>query len=323
VSIKIWDETILVGIGLFVPRNIKRHLVIHSDTLFLNEYPFEGGDMVIEYNGLLVEKGLESEIYIKVLEYLSVHFNKVDEFYFRAMTTEGGYRSLEQSGLFNLDYILRMKSVVWQVELDKFSPGLDSYIETLSSNARAQVRRSIRLYEMQAPLKLLEASSVEEALVFFDGLKSLHMARWQSKGKRGSFSNQRWERFHRSLIKKRFDTGEIQLLKIYNSSEDIAYLFNYIWCGKVYVLQMGFNYSQDKRLKPGYVAHSLAIVHNKRKGMTVYDFMLGESRYKSSLSNNTTSLYSVVLQRRRLKFTLEKMAVRAVTSARNLVGKYG
>ena len=110
------------------------------------------------------------------------------------------------------------------------------------------------------------------------------------------------------------------MLKISNS-DDIAFLYNYVWRGKIYVLQMGFHYPENKRFKPGYVAHAMAIVHNKAKGMSVYDFMHGESRYKRSFSNKSTNLYWVILQRQRLKFSVEKIAIGAVIRFRKITGK--
>ena len=65
------------------------------------------------------------------------------------------------------------------------------------------------------------------------------------------------------------------MIRIANSDGDIAFLFNYILQRRVYVLQMGFDYPEDKRFKPGYIAHTLAIVHNRDKGFTISkDFIL-------------------------------------------------
>ena len=179
----------------------------------------------------------------------------------------------------------------------------------MSKNSREQIRRSLRLYEEQAPVTLNEAATAEEALVFFESLRAFHTKRWQLKGESGSFANSMWVDFHKALILNRFEFGEIQMIKIANSHGDIAFLFNYVWQRRVYVLQMGFNYQEDKRFKPGYVAHTLAIVHNKDKGMAVYDFMHGDARYKKSLGFSSMNLHWVVLQRPRLKFMFEQLAV--------------
>jgi len=71
---------------LFVSKDIKRHQIIFSKAMFLNEYPFSGKNMVIEYNGLLAEKGLEEVVYIKAIEHLSNSYSQVDEFCFGAIT---------------------------------------------------------------------------------------------------------------------------------------------------------------------------------------------------------------------------------------------
>ena len=307
--IKVWSDDSLVGIGLFVSKEIKRHLIIHSRVMFLNEAPFDGNDMVIEYNGLLVARGYESEVYKQTVQFLLQQYPSVDEFYFGAVASEPDYRILEKSTVGNLKFIVSEQSECWQVDLEKFEPGLDAYLACLSRNSRGQIRRSLRLYEDQAPVTLSEATTVEEALAFFESLKVLHTKRWQSKGESGSFANAVWVNFHKTLILKRFKFGEIQMIKIANSYGDIAFLFNYIWQRKVYVLQMGFNYPEDKRYKPGYMAHALAIAHNRDKGMVVYDFMHGSARYKKSLGFSSMNLCWVVLQRPRLKFVFERLAV--------------
>jgi CelD/BcsL family acetyltransferase involved in cellulose biosynthesis len=70
---------------------------------------------------------------------------------------------------------------------------------------------------------------------------------------------------------------------------------------------------------PGYVTHALAIVRNKQKGMHVYDLMHGDALYKRMLCNRTETLHWLVLQRRRLKFRLEDLAVKAVRVGRRSV----
>ena len=307
--IKVWSGDLLVGIGLFVSKNVQRRLAIRSKAMFLNEYPFDDNDMVIEYNGLLVAKGLESEVYNHTVLYLRKQYPLVDEFHFGAVANLPDCHTLEKCALGDLKFIVNDTSECRQVELDKFEPGLDAYLICLSGNTRGQIRRSLRIYEDKAPVVFNEATSIEEALIYFESLKVLHTERWRSKGESGSFANRKWIDFHRALIEERFKFGEIQMIKITNSSGDIAFLFNYVWRRKVYVLQMGFNYPEDKRCKPGYVAHALAIVYNKDKDMAVYDFMHGDGRYKKSLGLSSVNLNWVVLQRPKFKFLFERLAV--------------
>jgi len=320
VVIKVWSNNDLVGIGLFVSRDIRRRMIIHSRAMLLNEYPFEGKNMVIEYNGLLVARGHEKAVYTQAIEYLLKEYTGHDEFYFGAI--EG--RSLDYLSakpFKGADCSIDEESSTWSVDLDTVPQGIDGYLDCLSKNRRAQIRRCMRIYQERGSLQIEEPRNLDQAMHFFEQLKVLHTERWQSCGEQGSFANRHWESFHRSLINSRFNTGEIQLLRVHNGHEDIGYLYNFVWHKHVYVLQTGFKTSTDKRLMPGYVTHALAITYNKQKDMIVYDFMHGDLLYKRILCNQNSKLYWAVIRRQQPKFVFEKLAVAMVRSFRRVVGR--
>ena len=313
VLVKIWFGNELVGLGLFVSKQFKRRWVIHSNAMFLNEYPFDGRNMIIEYNGLLADKNHRQSVYTEVSKYLLKTCKNSDEFFFGGISESEDFKLLHESSKgSNGDLKVLEKSPAWLVELDAFEQGISAFLDTLSKNRRMQIRRSINVYEEDSPLKLEVADNTEEALMFFDGLKELHTARWKSKGGEGCFKNPLWENFHRTLIRSRFDKGEVQLLRVNGSSGTIGYLYNFIWGKRVYVLQTGFKLTDEKQLMPGYVVHVLAIVYNKQKGMEAYDLMHGDSLYKRIICNQSRNLYWVVLQRHRLKYVFEEWAINTV-----------
>ena len=318
VAVKVWADDTLVGIGLFVSKNIKRHIVIGSRAMFLNEYPFEGNNMVIEYNGLLAARDNEKAVYAETIEHLLKEYAEHDEFYFGALEQSSCSDYLLMNAAKGVDNIVREESPSWFVDLDSAPKGVEGYLGSLSKNRRGQIRRALRLYEQPGSLRIEEAQNQEQALDFFGRLKVLHTERWQAAGKQGSFVNPRWESFHRELIQNRFDDAEIQLLKVHNSHDEIGYLYNFIWRKHVYVLQTGFRPSKDKRLMPGYVVHVLAIAHNKEKNMAVYDLMHGDSLYKRILCNNKHKLYWIVIRRQQMKFVMEKLATDLVRACRRI-----
>lgn len=307
IVIKVWCDDHLVGLGLFVTADIRRHSFIHSKAMFLNEYPLKGKNMVIEYNGLLVARGHESAACQQAIRYLLAEFEACDEFMFGAMAENSVPEDLFNRQIDNAKYFINDSSLSWSVNLDHIPEQLEDYLAGLSKNRRAQIRRSLRLYEAEGALQIEEASNMAEALIFLDELKQLHTRRWQTKGRPGSFANPTWEAFHRRLIATRFAAGEIQLLKVSAGSVKIGYLYNFLWRKRVYVLQTGFEESEDKRMMPGYVTHVLAIMHNKSQGMSVYDLMHGDALYKRLLCNQSHRLVWAVLQRQRLKFMVEKL----------------
>ncbi len=318
VAVKVWFDERLVGIGLFVSKDIKRRIIFHSRAMFLNEYPFDGRNMVIEYNGLLAAKEHENAVYSETVNYLLREYREFDEFCFGAITAYSDQFNAEKPVDESVNCIVYEESTSWYVDLSSFLPGIDNYLASVSRNRRGQIRRSIRLYERGGCLQVDEAGNVEQALLYLDRLKALHSNYWQSRGKSGSFANPVWENFHRSLISRRYSAGEVQLLKISSNYGEIGYIYNVVLNKHVYVIQTGFICSTDKRLMPGYVAHTLAIAYNRSKEMLVYDLMHGDSLYKRILCNRSRKLLWVVIQRKRLKFTAEKFAVGLVRRFREL-----
>jgi CelD/BcsL family acetyltransferase involved in cellulose biosynthesis len=319
VVVRVWYGEQLVGLAVFVPKAIKRRIVFRASALFLHEYPFENNNMVIEYNGLLAAQGHESAVYAETVRHLLREHRHFDEFHFGAIAEGLGFDSLTQAAGNPAGLRIIEESTAWQVDLGALGSSADAFLDTLSKNRRTQLRRSLRLYEKQGPLSLVQAQDADQALAFFEGLKGLHTEWRKLKGDGGAFANPCWEQFHRSLIQDRFSVGEIQLIRVSSPVVTIGYLYNFIWRKHVYVLQTGFKPGDDKRDLPGYVVHALAIVHNRDKGMAVYDLMHGDSIYKKILCNRCRKVYWLVLQRNRLKFRLENYAIATVRRARELL----
>ncbi len=317
--LQIWSGQLLIGMGLFVPANVKRRLVIQSKALFLNEYPFGDKNMVIEYNGMLAANGFEHNVYEQLVQYFNNELKKCDELNFDGITEEVAFTYLDQKSGSSIKFEILEESTSWQVELSGNHTTLDQYLLALSRNRRGQIRRSIRLYEELGPVNLQVAETFDEAMEYFKAMEILHTKHWQMKDKSGVFARHVWKKFHSDLILKRFNDGEIQLLKLTCADKAIGYLYNFIWRNKVYVLQTGFEQPLDSRFMPGYITHAFSIVHNRNLGMTEYDFLHGDDLYKKILSNKQCKLFWVVLQKPAIKFKCEAMALRCVRACRRLL----
>ena len=310
--VKVWYRGSLVGLGIFVRGNIRRRLFITSNALFLNEYPVDGRNMVIEYNGLLAERGHRKAVYAEALHHLFSTDAALDEVFLGAIDSRAVslqdplYPEWRQA---QIRQQLLEESSTWAVDLESIDAGEGSYLGTLSRNRRAQIRRAFRLYEASGRLQLEHATGLDMALEYFSELKKMHTLRWQKAGRRGAFANPIWENFHRTLVESRFDSGEIQLLRVRNDKTVIGYLYNLVWRKHVYVLQTGFSAERDHGLMPGYVVHAMAIAYNKKLGMARYDLMHGDELYKKIICNQSNKLAWVVLQRQRTRFRLENMVL--------------
>jgi hypothetical protein len=267
--------------------------------------------MVIEYNGFLTDRSHMMAVHSQIIHHIFSVKPELDELFFGGIDESVDFNQvLHDGGTLAQGVRPRLldESRVWFVNLESIDQGVDAYLGTLGKKRRGQIRKSLRHYSTNGPLLLEEATDPVQAMEYLAGLKRLHTLRWESKGQSGAFANPLWEEFHQRIITVGLPQGTIQLLRISNAVTTIGYLYNLVWRRRVCVLQTGFQSVSDNKMMPGYVAHALAIAHNKQKGMAEYDFMHGESLYKNMLCNEVRKLRWVSVQRPRFRFGLENMA---------------
>jgi CelD/BcsL family acetyltransferase involved in cellulose biosynthesis len=294
----------VIGLGILVRRTVRRHGFLRSRGLFLNCT----GDplldeITIEHNGFLAERGAERDVAQSCVTFLLGHRADWDEIFLEGMRDPGlvDGLSLERARLRTLD--LRPCPYV---DLKALRESGREYVATLGRNTRYNIRRSLREYEKRGTLGLEEATDLARAREHLQRLRELHQRYWEQKGEPGSFANAFFAKFHERLLERALSSGALQLLRITAGKAELGYLYNYVYCGRVYNYQSGFDYAGGGlHERPGLVCHVLAIEHNLRKGYSVYDFMAGDSDYKRNLSTASQTLGWQVIQRPRLKLRIE------------------
>ena len=190
-----------------------------------------------------------------------------------------------------------------------------SFEKTLSANTRSQLKRCRRHYvEQFGTITIDRAETTQAALAYLNQLGILHNLRRASKGDVGAFESQVINKFHTRLIPYLFAAGHVDLLKIASGSLPIGYLYNFVRNGKVYFFQSGFNFYSDPKMKPGLLAHTIAIQYYLECGMKEYDFLAGDSQYKRSLAKQGRVLQWSVLYR-------ENMRVRIMLALKKIVDR--
>ena len=204
---------------------------------------------------------------------------------------------------------LRRTSRAPFVDFSALGAGEDAFLGSLSANARAQLRRSDRAYASAGPIEVARAATLAEALSFLDALAGLHQATWRARGRPGAFANPAFGAFHRELLARALPRGEVELLRVAAGGRAIGYLYNFRHRGRVLAYQSGFDYAAaPAHGKPGLTCHHAAIALARREGAGAYDFLAGEDRYKTSLSNAATELFWLEAARR---WSLRGLAYRA------------
>lgn len=280
----------VVALGLF---NRRRRGLLASG-LWLNESGDPALDGVyVEHNGLLVERGLEARVLPTALAWLAgqagvVVLSGVDEAHLAAVQASGAlvHRKAHPA------------SSPW-VALEDVRASPAGHLGLLSANTRHQLRRSLRRYAETGALSVRRAETQEEAASYLTALGAMHQRTWIRRGKPGAFSSPAFVSFHMELLGVAWPRGEIDLLCVRAGERPIGYLYNFRWQGRVGNYQSGFDYdSADTHQKPGLTSHHLAIGLYADEGMEAYDFLAGDHRYKTSLSNRGAALHWIEMMPR-------------------------
>jgi CelD/BcsL family acetyltransferase involved in cellulose biosynthesis len=289
-----------VGLAYLGRESAQRHLLVRSERLHLNA---PGEQLTVEDNILLAWPEIETACWDAILRWFASEQNFADELVLQGLRQPLDLAGTDRYRLWLNDNPLQS----YHVNLNRLQGTAGQFANLLSNNARYQLRRSVRDYGGPSALELVEATSIQEALAWFDDMKVLHIDSWTRRGKMHAFSRPFFEVFHRSLIRRTFAAGRIQMLRIDAGGAPIGYLYNFRDGVRTYAYQSGFA-DKDRRLRPGAVSHALAIEHNFRLGVHVYDFMAGSNRLKSSFATDRRDMHWTTIQLPRIRFGLEKAA---------------
>ena len=299
-------------IAFFIGKKaVIRHKLFCYRTASLNSTGDDYFDEIsIECNGALVQPDLKVNIIDEICQATKEDW---DELYLPGISgsslDEMEHSFKQQRD--NLNIIEERDTNSYYVDLKRIRDAGMDYLSLLSPNRRQQIRRSIREHEKQGDIRIHQAESRMEALKMLDNLAALHQKEWNRRGKPGAFSNQYFMAFHKTLIDRFFCSGMIQLVHIYNSTNTIGYLYNYVYDDHVLFYQCGFNYLDNNHARPGLISHYFTIMMNAKLDYGRYDFLAGNSRYKKSLATDHYRMVWFRLQRKSIRAWIEQKSKKA------------
>lgn len=313
----------IVGLGVFVELIQRRHLIIKSRQLVLHATGRQEQDVItIEYNNLLCDAALEADIWAAVLEKLK----DADVFPWDEIVLPGVTSDLEAKVVaMGYSAVRTAEAGSARVDLKALAregvEGLDGFVSTLGKNTRGQIRRSLRLYGESGEIVIERAEKPEEAWTWLEEAGEYHRLRWQQRGGTGALDRPGFVAFHKRLIEQNFSAGVLEILRIRAGDMPFAWLYNFLDRGHVYFYFCAFRFENDNRMKPGLSAHALCIADHLGRGSAVYDFMAGDSQYKTSLATPGPEIIRLSIQQDRFSFSLESRLKRLKQLIQDLLKK--
>jgi CelD/BcsL family acetyltransferase involved in cellulose biosynthesis len=290
--------------------------IIRFRQLQLNEYRNNQCDMIIQYNDILNTQIDQETLWRLFISATQQWRNQWHEIYISSIS-HSRLNTISQTSD-NLKIIIDKSHVRWEVPLSKELSCTEDIINTFKSKSRRQLRESLKAFAKVYPddIQTSPAATVEEAIAYFNEMDSLHTARWVKAGKEGSFANQKWTKFHKSIITRTFDQNGIIMVKVHCGEHTLGYLYGTIYRNKAYMVQTGFAETSHNNLRAGYVSHLCTMLYCAQMGLTLYDFLPDEEgSYKKFFTLPGDAVQWVQLQRPCGVFLLERL-MRFVKSLR-------
>jgi len=173
------------------------------------------------------------------------------------------------------------------MELDRVRATGGDVLDALRSSVRWRIRRSLRAL---GPLDIEWAADTGTALEIFEELVHLHQARWVAAEHPGAFAHARVRAFHRSLIPRLMERGEVVLFRVRAGDATVGCLYSHVEHGRLLAYQSGFARTGDNRIKPGLTVHLLCMQACLQRGLQDYDLLAEADRYKRELATTEGEL---------------------------------
>lgn len=171
----------------------------------------------------------------------------------------------------------------------------------LPSGPRRRLRSSLRAFAARGPLTVEWPTERAAARRILDELVDLHQRRWRDVGEPGAFASARFLGFHRDWLRHDVVHGGAAALRVRCGPDTVGCLYLLRDGDRALFYQSGLARFADNRLRPGLVAHALAMQACREHGLVAYDFLAGDARYKRDLATDHTDLLWTRVQRPRLR----------------------
>jgi CelD/BcsL family acetyltransferase involved in cellulose biosynthesis len=155
----------------------------------------------------------------------------------------------------------------------------DSYLSSVGSSHRANVRRRLRALESRFDVRFTPVVSDEARRRALDGLFAFHDQRWASCGGSSAFCTAALRAFHHDLTRSALAGGWLRMYALSLDGTLVGTMYGFARHGRVYFFQHGSD--------AAYAGYSLGIVLMAMtvraaisEGMREFDLLYGHEAYK-------------------------------------------
>lgn len=182
----------------------------------------------------------------------------------------------------------------------KLPGSVDDYIRSLSKNTRYNIKRRTKnlfKHPSMGKVELIEENleiGVEKLTNRLAQLFDLHRRRWAEMGMRTMFGSEKVEKFHRTLLAKLANKERIVFYSLRVGKKIVAIIYGFKDNNKFLFYQSGYDPAFAKN-SPGLVLMNFSIEKAIKNGMSEYDFLRGEEKYKAKFTKTFRQNYNITV----------------------------
>ena len=295
-AILIYDDTRLIGLVPLLLHACRHRRVIPLRRLeFVGTGEAEADEVYSEYINVIAEQGREEEIirlFVRSLQDGTI--GPWDEFSFDMLS---GLAPTTGPLIHALRRVRLLEEVIpySQCPYIPLPASWDEYLASLSSSRRYFLRRTMRAITKWGgnELTVTRASDLNQLANGIEILIDLHGQRWRSQGRPGMFASEKFTRFHRTIMPRLFEQGQLDLFWMSKGDQPLVAAYNIVWNDTVYFYQSGRYPDVPSKIRLGIAIHVHAIQYAIECKRKKYDFMAGATRYKKQLALDLAPMTSL------------------------------
>lgn len=195
----------------------------------------------------------------------------------------------------------------------------DSYLATLGSSHRANVRRRIRALEQKFDVRFERVTGDTQRREALAKLFEYHDRRFDERGT--AFGTDDLRAFHDELTKRALDRGWLRMFVLRLDGAPAAVMYGFLYDGTFYFYQHGFD-EQFQQHSIGLVLMGLSIRAAIDEGAGEFDMLWGVEPYKFLWARQTRELRTMLLFPPRIGGQIHRGLFHARRQAKALIGRY-
>jgi|GEM_PF-1745981 len=283
--ISAWDGNTLIGI---MPLYALHTQLGTREVRFLGTHRQVERDLYSEYLGILEDPQHMPFVGECIFDQLIQFFPK------KLPAMQLSRMNYPDNGLHKIhEYLGHGKTSSDRTWIASLEGGFDNYLISLSPTRRARFKRLLRSAE-NLKARLIFPESPQQKRRLLRWLMACHQKDWQKRGSRGAFHIERKMHFHETLIDLLHGSTTSVVAALSIRGRLLYGIYGFLHPDRYEFYQSGNRMREDTACKsPGILTHLLLMKELSKIGVSQYDFLSGEQRYKRELSSFSRQLHSL------------------------------